>query len=136
MISPLKILKTSTNTDMEIQEICKTIGESGCYFLTLLHFAKVEEDALKYYKLFVKNKWLDEDCFVRQPAEIARCLFGGSWQVKKSDKDDFKADFAVLLYYNPKTGLRHFTARDWDPLGDSNTRKNGYIESYRLFYRV
>lgn len=120
---------------MEIQEICKTIGGSGCYFLTLLHFAKIEDEAVKYYKQFVKNKWLDEDCFVRQPTEIMKCLFGGEWRVVKSDKDDFKADFAVLLYYNPKTGLRHFTARDWDPLGDSNTRKNGYIESYRLFYR-
>lgn len=120
---------------MEIQEICKTIGESGCYFLTLLHFAKIEDEAVKYYKQFVKNKWLDEDCFVRQPTEIMKCLFGGEWRVVKSDKDDSNADFTVLLYYNPKTGYRHFTAKDYDPLGDSNTRKNGYIESYRLFYR-
>ena len=120
---------------MEIQEICKTIGESGCYFLTLLHFAKIEDEAVKYYKLFVKNKWLDEDCFVRHPTEIMKCLFGGEWRVVKSDKEDSNADFVVTLYYNPKTGLRHFTAKDYDPLGNSNTRKNGYIESYRLFYR-
>lgn len=120
---------------MEIQEICKQIYEGGCYFLTLLHFAKVEEDAVKYYKQFVKNKWLDEDCFVRQPTEIMRCLFGGDWKVAKSDKDDTNADFVVQLYYNPKTGLRHFVAKDYDPLGKSNTRLNGYVESYRLFYR-
>lgn len=113
---------------MEIQK-----NMYGCYLLTLLHFARVEGKATFFYEQFIKNGWIDEDCFIKKPNEIATCLFGGKWNVIESSNPDPNANYTVKHYYNPKTNQRHFCSDDYDPFGDSTTSQ---IESYHLFYKI
>lgn len=120
---------------MGIQKEFENIGKYGCYLLCLLKLAGIEEDVLKYYRLFLKNNWIDEECYVKNPAAIMNCLTGYDYSVSKSNKADNNARYMVLYWYNPRTKLHHFTLPNWDPLGNSTTRAQGEIESYRLFYR-
>lgn len=120
---------------LPIQKINESIGKYGCYFLCLLHTVDSEDDAIKLYKKYTKLGYMEDDCTILNPSAILAELQGRSYRVVKSTTDDSNADLRVLYWYNPRTKLHHFTLPDWDPLGDSITRKEGYVESYRLFYR-
>lgn len=127
---------------MEIQEKYKNLGLSGCYFFDLLkHFGKVDK-AIDYYDKYTNKGWMDYDCFIQRPLDIVKDLSGyPNWDMKKSEVFDNKAEIIVAYYYNPITKLHHFVLHNdrnglrWDSLEPSNTVKNGYVESYRLFYR-
>lgn len=51
-------------------------------------------------------------------------------------------EFEILQWYNPETGLKHFTSGDgrghvtYDPLGESITARDGFLSSKRIFLRV
>lgn len=123
------------------QKIAKAIGDSGCYFLCLLKACNKEDNAIGYYKKYVAAGLMEEDCFIKKPVAILSDLTGQSYQVLKSIAPDEAASILVARFHNPKTGLYHFVLVDsngsviWDPYGTSNTVANGYIESYRLFYK-
>lgn len=48
-------------------------------------------------------------------------------------------EFEILQWYNPRTGLKHFTAGNgygyetYDPLGTSVTVKEGFLQTKRIF---
>lgn len=126
-----------------IQKKYKNIGDSGCYFLDLLEaFGKVDK-AIEYYDKYVSKGWMDEDCFVKNPLDIVKDLSGHpNWKLVKTTTFDKNATLAIAYFCSSLTKLHHFVIIDknknviYDSLGDSNTVKNGYIESYRLFYEV
>lgn len=125
-----------------IQSKLEQIGKSGCYFLSILKAFDMLDYILPSYNYFIEQGWMDKECFVKDPTKIVWYLSGGyDYTVSKTSTFDPKADIKIAYYYSPKTSLHHFVLIDndkkvvFDPLGDSNTVKNGYTESYRLFYR-
>lgn len=121
-----------------IQKTLEKIGKYGCGFLCVCHAMGVQEsELLTIFRLCVKNNYIDEDCYVNDWAALATYLSptGQRYRVEKSNLKDRKAAFYIEYWYNPKTKLRHFKLKDWDPLGDSLTVKEGMIESYRNFYK-
>lgn len=122
----------------------QNIYETGCYFLDLLFLAKGREpemvEMLHYYDLFIKNDWMEEDCYIKNPCAILKHLTGKSFTIKKDVVIDKDATYVLGYYYNPTTNIHHFVIMNkfnevmWDSIQNSNTVKNGFIESYRLFY--
>lgn len=124
----------------DIQGAYEEIGKYGCYFLSLLKTAKKEEDALEYYFKYLESGWIDKECFVKNPVAILVDLHGGRFNVIRSNSYDDKAVFKIACWYNPRTNYRHFVlmknSKDvsFDSFGQSVTVKEGFIESWRLFY--
>ena len=127
---------------LSIQNKYKNLGDFGCYFFDLLkHFGKVDK-AIDYYDKYTSKGWMDYDCFIQRPLDIVKDLSNyPNWEMKKSEIFDNKAEIIVAYYYNPSTKRHHFVLHNdrnelrWDSLEPSNTVQNGYVESYRLFYR-
>lgn len=122
-----------------IQKKCEIIGKSGCYFLTLLASVGVSDQyVIRYYDVAINKKAMDADCYVKDPATLLKLVTGKNYKVVKSDTLDDKADIIIAKW---KTATHeHFVLMNkenqviYDALGESNTVKNGYIDSYRLFY--
>lgn len=122
----------------------ENIYKYGCYFLDLLYLAKGREpemvEMLRYYDLFIENDWMEEDCYVKNPCAILKHLTGKSFTIKKDSVFYKDATYVLGYYYNPTTNIHHFVIMNkfnevmWDSIQNSNTVKNGFIESYRLFY--
>ena len=85
---------------------------------------------------------MDEDCFIKNPCAILNHLTGKKYSVTKDSVLDSDATHIIGYYYNPNTNLHHFVVMDkynevkWDSIEDSNTVKNGFVESYRLFKEI
>lgn len=128
---------------MGIQRELENIGKFGCYLLCMMYNAKIPmESVIKVYDKLVKEGWIDEECFIKNPATIMGYFITNTrWNVVKGEKIDKEADHIVARYHNKRTGLYHFVVVDkegnvvFDPLGNSTTVKEGYPESYRLFYK-
>ena len=124
----------------------KNIYEYGCYFLDLLYISKYQEptfeEIIKSYDTFITKGWMDEDCFIKNPCAILNHLTGKKYLVTKDSVLDSGATHIIGYYYNPNTNLHHFVVMDkyngvrWDSIENSNTIKNGFIESYRLFKEI
>lgn len=134
--SDLKVL------DKKVEKIYKY----GCYFLDLLYISKYQEptfeEIIKSYDTFITKGWMDEECFIKDPAAILTYLTGKKYSVIKDSVFDRSATHIIGYFYNPNTNLHHFVVMDkyngvrWDSIEDSNTIKNGFIESYRLFREI
>lgn len=131
----------------KVSEAAKQIYDYGCYFMSLLYVSKVPyteltslDGLLKYYDTFIVRGWMDPDCYVKDPCAILNYLTGKKYTVVKDAVLDPSASIIIGRWYNPATNFHHFVVMDrdntvvWDSLVDSNTVKNGIIESYRLFY--
>lgn len=123
-----------------IQHELEMIGKYGCYLLSILHHKGEEDNVLKYYRYFLKKGFIDEECYVKDPVSIMKYITGNNYNVIKTTTIPVNADIVICYYYNPTTKLHHFVYKEkdgtiWDPLGNSNTVKNGYIESYRVFIK-
>ena len=126
-----------------LEKKVKNIYDYGCYFLDLLYVAKCREPILEeivtYYDTFITEGWMEENCFVKNPCAILSYLTGRKFSVTKDVVLDPSATYIIGYFYNPTTNLHHFVVMNkdnkviWDSLENSNTVKNGFIESYRLF---
>lgn len=124
----------------------KNIYDYGCYFLDLLFISKYEEPTLeeiiKYYDIFITKDWMDENCFIKNPCAILNYLTGKKYYVRKDLAFDSSASHIIGYFYNPSTNLHHFVVMNkynkvsWDSIENSNTVKNGMIESYCLFKEI
>lgn len=129
----------------EVVEESKKIDSYGCYLMSLLYFAYKREptfsEILSNYELLLEYDLIDDDCFVKDPCGVLKYFDGNDWKVKKTDTFE-RADVVIAYYFNPRTKLHHFVLMDndnkvlWDPLGNSTTVEEGFIESYRLFWRA
>lgn len=132
-----------------MQKIAKIIGENGCYFLSLLYLAEKngkQIDALRAYQFCLKKGWIDEDCFVNRPDLILSHYTGKNYSVsiQQLGYKLKQGELCITLYEWKKTleTLGHFVVQnpdgvlEYDPLGNSNTVKNGKPKSYRVFTKI
>lgn len=122
------------------------IYEYGCYFLDLLFISKYQEptfeEIINYYYTFITKRWMDEECYVKDPGAILTYLTGKKYSVTKDLAFDSSAAHVIGCFYNPITNLHHFVVMNkhnvvlWDSIENSNTVKNGFIESYRSFKEI
>ena len=130
-----------------VSEAAKQIYDYGCYFMSLLYVRRISysevaslDELLMYYDTFIACGWMDPDCYVKDPCAILGYLTGKKYTVKKSEVLDPNANIIIGRWHNPSTNHSHFVVMDsnnnvaWDPLGNSITVRDGYIESYRLLY--
>jgi len=79
---------------------------------------------------------------VADPARLLYLLTGRRYEVTwqpgnyVAAKDELEVDFWALSAADGDKGKGHFCLPDYDPLGESNTRRNGYIHSKRIFRKV
>ena len=120
-----------------IQKELENIGKYGCGFLCMCHIMGIpDSELLFYYRQCIKEGLIDEECFVKDWTKLANYLCP-TWHVFRCEKSNLKdkdAAFYIEYWYNPRTKLHHFKLKDYDPLGESVTVKEGMIESYRNFY--
>ena len=124
----------------------KSIYDYGCYFLDLLYVSKCREPTLeeiiKYYDTFTAKGWMDEECFVKNPCAILGYITGRKYSVTKDVVFDPSAVYIIGYFYNPNTSLHHFVVMGkdskvcWDSIENSNTVKNSFVESYRMFKEI
>lgn len=135
------------NTMIYKQAIAKKIGDEGCYFLSLVYIAEQEIkksiDIIDLYNTCVAKGWMKEDCYILDPAAILSYLIGKKTMFFKVDGTKFtptKFERVISRYENNARGklYSHFVVGCngkviYDPLGESNTVKNGKLVSYRVF---
>jgi hypothetical protein len=134
---------------MKEQTIAKRIGETGCYFLCIMYLAdKITDshfDIIEAYKKYMSMNYLGEDCFVMNPGEILSDLTGRNMRFDKAGILAVVPDDAHIIgRWSLQATMRtdgHFVVMRgnevaYDPIGESNTVKNGKLESYRIFQEV
>lgn len=131
---------------MNTQSICAMLGEYGCYFLSLLHLVKSDYGALTLYQLALDKKYIDADCYIRDPAALLQLAAGGKWNVRHESAEYLttKNEQEILRFERKATGTTyaHFVTGDgfgnvvYDPLGDSRTVTEGQLISKRIIRRI
>lgn len=130
---------------MNIQAICKQLGDNGCYFISLLRLVNRENDAIQLYRQAVQIGALDEDCFVKIPSQVLSLAAGGAWNVRYETASYIpKAGEMEILRYERKAAMKtfaHFVVGDgrghvaYDPLDTSQTVTGGQLVSKRIVKR-
>lgn len=131
------------------QKAAKFLGESGCYFLSIVFLAeeilKKPLNPIALYFEFLEKKYITEDCFVSSPEKIFSELVHKRYMVAK-ETVEYKVkenEYEILRFeYKPSTMslMAHFVVGnglgevEYDPYGDSQTVKNGRLISKRIFY--
>ena len=119
---------------MGIQKAFEMLGKYGCGFLCVCqYFGYSDFEVLQKYYEVVERDIMSEDCYIKSWKQLFEYLtpIPAKFEVTISPTYD-KCDFYIEYWYNPNTKKHHFTLRDWDPYGFSETVKDGDIESYRL----
>lgn len=133
-------------TNESRQKTMKTLGEYGCYFLSLVHLAenisRKRIDAVEAYLNALERKWMDGEATMLNPVAVLGSMTGLTFSVRKESaeyrvKDD---EYEVLLFTNGT--YNHFVLGDgtggvaYDPLGDSRTVATGKCIGKRIFARA
>jgi hypothetical protein len=127
-----------------------TLGETGCYFLSILHAAERVTgqyiDAFAAFMLAISKGMSKENCFITDPAGLLSYLTGEKWAVSKEDwtYQCTGGEVEILRYEWQDVGVlrSHFVVGncrgdiEYDSLGESNTVKNGKCVSKRIFRRT
>lgn len=133
----------------------KSTGSYACYFFCLM---KIAEDytgfqfdintVIQLCSLHKKSngvQWLtfnwndydDKANFdVNSPTDILNLLTGKNWSCERINSPTYKAkkcEYVIQHYTNPETGYGHFNMKDYDPIQNSITVRDGKIDSYRVF---
>lgn len=134
---------------MNLQKLCLEIGNYGCYLISIYKAILNTTDAyngdacilariITDYGYFRKNNIIGDDCEILRPDMICK-HYGVNVTVEKTKVWPDNALFVIGKYHNKRTGYSHFVLMKgpqeikYDPLGDSVTVKEGYVESYRAF---
>ena len=127
------------------QQVCLKIGKSGCYFLSLVFIAESitnkKVDIFSLYEKGLKEKWLDDDCFMENPADMMSYLLGKKCDIRH-DKVGYSPkenEYEITRYELKETGVTygHFVVTRngkliHDPFGVSRTRTKGKAVSTRI----
>lgn len=137
-----------------VQKIAKHLGESGCYFLSLLKVA--EElgsaflDPIHEASEAIEAGRMGEDCYVKDASAIMSALTRECFEVVKAgpghplplDYLPVTGEREILRYERPDpvsgTNLAHFVVGDglgavaWDPWPNSRTVAFGCLVSKRI----
>ena len=127
------------------QKKFELIGKGGCYLDCLVKVAerymRTSFNLENVYDacLAPSRLWIREDCWVADPCAILQYLTGAHWTIRHESVGYVPkyGDYIVQRWeWKTIDGLLgHFTLPDYDPYGDSQTRKNGDIVSYRVLRR-
>ncbi|MDR2691220.1 MAG: hypothetical protein LBB73_02825 [Dysgonamonadaceae bacterium] len=132
-----------------VQGFIRTVGEEGCYALTLCKIAEIYNrdkyghdagDAVCVIGEGVECGLLKPDMTVLDGAAFLQLLTEKKWtkEYKDAGYKPVEGDYLIAEWFNKRTGKTHFTLEypaQWNSLADSVTVKEGAIRSYRL-YRV
>lgn len=133
-------------TNESRQRVMKTLGEYGCYFLSVVKVAEEitgkRIDAVEAFCRFRDKKYLDEEATMLNPDGILSELTGKKFSVHRETADykTAKNEHEILLFANGK--YQHFVLGNgkgevvYDPLGKSNTVANGSLIAKRIFTPV
>lgn len=142
-----------------MQSFFKSAGEESCYAsciikiasritkteLTIQNVAKAIETGIDAgYIDFNRSDYADKrrNFYVVDPGRYLSLLTGrhfvctkvsSSFQCKK---EDYEVLWKVLSAENGRNNIGHFVLPDWDPIQNSNTGKNGFVWSKRIFHEV
>ena len=128
------------------QKIMLTLGEGGCYLLSMVHIAEDlaghRIDAVKAYLDLVRVGILREDGYIKDASAAMEALAGGQWWVRKEGPDytPGNGEFEILRFERPtpKMIYSHFVLGNgqgqvkYDPLGSSQTVAGGELVSKRI----
>lgn len=136
--------------DSRLREI---IQSRGCYFMSILFMAnkytRIElctERIESIYHAFIFHKWMDENCYIRDPASIFGFL-GLNVTYRKEGpfyfcaKNEFEFSCFVVETAEGKSWT-HFVCGDgcghvtYDPYGVSRAVREGKLMSKRIFRKV
>ena len=122
-----------------IQSILKVVGSEGCHFLALCSIAEESTgkniDLINTIRMSQSKGWVASDFLVRDALSFLNWLTGRKWTRKEVAKlgDIHDNDYTEAVYFNPRTGLRHFRRRGFDTLNSSKTVDEGHIEKYYVY---
>ena len=131
---------------MNAQTIAKRLGDSGCYFLSILHLANRENEAIGFFKQALSIGVMEDDCYILDPAKFLALVVGGKWSVSHQSADyATQSDEYEILRFERKATTKtyaHFVVGDgrgqvaYDPLDNSQTVAQGKLVSKRIFKRL
>ncbi len=118
----------------------------GCYMLCLA-FLGVKysgwpagiDELCKAYDDLVRMGLISETCYVYNPVSVGQHFGCPTVAVHKQGAEYEPGPDQIAIQYwtrpRPETGgvWGHFTAGDYDPMGQSRTRLEGSIDSLRVF---
>lgn len=130
------------------QDDIYNLGKYGCALLSALRFFQYDIDDISKIIVFCLNeRIIDNEYTILSWERLFNAIDQNNkrWKCEKvlakdiTDDDLKKYDCVICEYKNDATGLRHFVLLDknldikYDGLYNSNTIKNGYRYSYRVF---
>ena len=121
---------------MNIQSLCKNIGDYGCLALCYLYIAclltNTEWDDIKAIatiKKAIELGYLDDDCYVRDPCSLMHLAVGKKFDVSKTTIGHARSPYVCMKYtagtrahwcvWSVNSGL------EWNSLDFSNCVANG-----------
>lgn len=136
--------------DRSVQKDLAAIGESGCYFLSLLVAAErirnTPIDVYATYRGCLTAKIIDEDCYVNDPGAVLTYLTGFRYTCEHKDADyPGLPEEIVILRFSRREKMvdyAHFVLAgpdgsvEYDPLGNSVTVRSGTLVSKRVLRRL
>ena len=135
-----------------IQSFCKSMGESGCYFLCLCKLGEKETnksvDYLRIAEICINKGYVNfneknyndiDNFFVSNPCGVLEVITGQKWNVRKESgiydtkENELEIWFWATSQKNADKGIGHFTTVDDNLLQNSVTVKIGKVYSKRIF---
>jgi hypothetical protein len=102
---------------MNIQTFAKNVGDYGCLAFCYLYIAckltntKWDDiEALRIIKQAMEMKYLDDDCFVRDPCGLMKLATGKRFDVSKTTIQNARSPYVCVKY--ERGGHGHWTV--WD----------------------
>lgn len=141
-----------------IQSFFRSAGEYSCYAdciirlaagingvqLTLQDVGKALDVGIDrgFVKYNMRDSADSDNFYVTDPAGFLGALTGKRWTVRKErgdyvrGKGELEVDFKVLSEANARRNVGHFVLPGWDPIQNSNTGRNGFVWTKRIFKEV
>lgn len=124
-----------------VQKLLASIGSDGCYALCIVELGqrgRPDREAVDIIEQGIQLGYLREDMYVIDAASLMTLSRGGHWSCthEAAEYKPMPGDLVIERWERTtpqgKT-YSHFVLYDWDPLGDSETRKHGKCVSKRVF---
>lgn len=130
-----------------LQSRLKIIGEEGCHFLSLCYiansylarhgFSGIDIDDT--YTRAISLGVMKSDCYVTDGERFLNAFTGAQWKrevLTKKPADSLEFRYIEEVWYNKRTGFRHYKMSTHDTLSSSVTVKEGVIEKWYVWRAV